>query len=327
MNCAVIDLGSNTIRLSVFRYEDSKKTTVIRQKEVAGLAGYIKKNQLEQVGIQKACDVLCEFKKIAARFVAENEIHAFATASLRGILNQDQVLETIQQTIGLLPELLSGEEEAQLDFIGASHFTECKDGILIDIGGASTELVRFENARLVRVASMPIGCLNLYTRFVGKIIPNGEERKKIKKEIREQLANLGWSTEYNLPLMIGVGGTVRAAHKLSCGLFSLPQDQNEMDVGFIKEILNKLKNNENEIYHTVYKFIPERTLTIFTGLMILNEAIKRFGCESIFVSGYGVREGYFIDRILKEGDAVNADGTYEYSGVHAEPGTVMAEVQ
>ena len=68
MNCAVIDLGSNTIRLSVFHYEDSKITTVIHQKAVAGLAGYIKKNQLEQMGIQKACDVLCEFKKSAAGF-------------------------------------------------------------------------------------------------------------------------------------------------------------------------------------------------------------------------------------------------------------------
>jgi exopolyphosphatase/guanosine-5'-triphosphate,3'-diphosphate pyrophosphatase len=299
-------MGSNTIRLSIFSYEDSKITTVIQQKEVAGLAGYIKENQLEQEGIQKACDVLCDFKKIAMRFVDEKEIYAFATASLRGIRNREQALKMILQTTDLFPDVLSGEEEARLDFIGASHFTECTNGILIDIGGASTELVRFENAQPVRLASMPIGCLNLYTRFVGKIIPNGEERKKIKKEIREQLTNLGWSAEYNLPLMTGVGGTVRAAHKLSCGLFSLPQDQNEMDVGFIKEILNKLKNNENEIYRTVYKLIPERTLTIFTGLMIFNEAIKRFGCESIFVSGYGVREGYFIDRILKEGGAFSA---------------------
>jgi len=299
MKCAVIDLGSNTIRLSVFCYEDNQIKTVIQQKEVAGLAGYVKENQLEEEGIQKACDILCGFKKIAVRFVEENEIHAIATASLRGIQNRDQVLETIQLQTGLLPELLSGEEEALLDFIGASHFTECRDGILIDIGGASTELVRFENARPVRVASMPIGCLNLYTRFVGKIIPNNNERNKIKKEIKKQLDSSGWSAEDNFPLMIGIGGTVRAAHKLSCGLFALPKDQNEMNVVFIKEILKMLRNNENEIYRTVYKIVPERILTIFTGLMIINEAIKRFGCESIFVSGYGVREGYFIDRILK----------------------------
>ncbi|MDR1116841.1 MAG: phosphatase [Oscillospiraceae bacterium] len=308
MNYAIIDLGSNTIRLCIYRYEENKIVTVIRQKEVAGLAGYVKKNMLELDGIRKACDILCEFKEIAIRFVEQNEIHVFATASLRGILNQEQVLEMIRQDTGLLPEVLSGEYEARLDYIGASHFMECGEGILIDIGGASTELVRFENARPVRFASMPVGCLSLYTGFIGKMIPTENERKNIKKEIREQLDNLGWSPEENFPLMIGVGGTVRAAHKLSRSLFSLPKGQNEMSAGFVKKILNELKNSDSEIYRTVYKLIPERTLTIVPGLMILREAIKRFNCENILVSDYGVREGYLIDRILKEGDATHACG-------------------
>ena len=307
MYCAIIDMGSNTIRLSVYNYEDNKLATVIHQKEVAGLVGYIKDNRLEPEGIEKACEVLSDYKKIATLLVSENDIHTFATASLRGVDNQAQVLEAIQQTTGLLPELLSGEEEARLDFIGASHFTECKDGILIDIGGASTEFVQFEDAQPVRLASIPVGCLNLYTKFVSEMIPNGKEQKKIKKEIRGQLDSLGWFAEKKYPLIIGIGGTVRAAHKLSHGLFSLPLDNKEIEAGFIKDILSKLINNENGIYRTVYKLIPERTLTIFTGLMILNEAIKKFRCKSIFVSSYGIREGYFIDRILKEGDAVSVE--------------------
>ena len=307
MNYAVIDLGSNTMRLSIFRYEDNNIINVIQQKEVTGLAGYINKNNLELEGIQKACDVLRSFKEIAIRFVEENEIHAFATAALRSILNKDQALEMIRHATGLLPAVLSGEEEALLDFMGASHFTECKDGILIDIGGASTEFVRFENAQPVQLASMPVGCLNLYAGFVDKVIPTEKERKKIRKEIRVHLDKLGWTAEKNFPLIIGIGGTVRAAHKLSCGLFSLSKDQNEMPAIYVRKILNDLKQNENRIFHTVYKLIPERTLTIYPGLMILNETIKRFGCKSIFVSGYGVREGYLIDRILKEGGATGAD--------------------
>jgi len=327
MNYAVIDLGSNTIRLSVFRYEDNKIITVLHQKEVAGLAGYIRENQIEPEGIIKACDVLRAFKKIADCFAAENDIHVFATASLRGILNKEQALEAIQQATGLLPELLSGDEEARLGFVGASYFTECENGIMIDIGGASTELVRFENAQPVCVASMPIGCLNLYTRFVDKVIPTEKERKKIKKEIRKQFAGLGWNAEEDFPLMIGVGGTVRAAHKLSLDLFALPKDRNEMDAGVVKEIINKIINNENEIYRAMQKLIPERMLTFFTGLMIFNEAVKRFGCKSIFISGFGIREGYFIDRILKEGDSVSVEGAHGCDRLHAQQGTVMAEIQ
>lgn len=327
MNCAVIDLGSNTIRLSVFNYAESKLAVVLQQKEVAGLHGYIKKGRIEPDGIQKVCSVLSEFKQIALRFVSEENIHVFATASLRSAANREQVLETIRQTIGFLPEVLSGDEEARLDFIGASHFTQCRDGLLVDIGGASTEFVRFVNAQPERLASIPVGCLNLYTKFVQNMTPTEKEQKKIKKEIRRQLDLLGWYADEHFPLIIGIGGTVRAAYKLSCGLFSLPPDQHVIDAHFIKEILDKLKNNEDEIYHTVYKYIPERTLTIFTGLMVFQEVIKRFGCKSIFVSGYGVREGYFMDRIVKEGDAGRAGNIDGYDGIHAEPGTVLAEIQ
>ena len=301
MNYAIIDLGSNTIRLSIYKYENGDFNTLINQKEVIGLAGYIRKNQLELEGINSACDILKIFKEIAVRFVDEKEIYLFATASLRGIENQQQALEMIAQSCGLSTEVLSGEEEARLDFLGASHIVACNKGILIDIGGASTEFVRFQNAKPVELISIPIGCLNLYSKFVDKILPTENERKKIRKEIRDLFNKyLNWDMQDKLPMMIGVGGTVRAAHKLSCDLFSQSKENRSLQANHVKEILHKLRYNEDEIFHTVYKRIPERTLTISTGMMILNEAIKRFPCKSFVVSNYGVREGYLIDRVLKE---------------------------
>lgn len=326
MNYAVIDLGSNTIRLSIYQYEGGKIMTVIKQKEVAGLAGYIKKNRLELDGIQKACEILTNFRELAMRFVDdEHDIHVFATASLRGVANQNQALDMIQQSSGLLPVVLSGEEEARLDFIGVtSHFSDLKDGLLIDIGGASTELIRFEDAEPVQLVSMPIGCLNLYTKFVGEVIPTDNERKRIKKEILDKLNKLKWDTDRIPDLMIGVGGTVRAARKLSRELFSLPKDQKEMNAAYIKKILERIRDNKDDIYLTINKVIPERTSTIYTGLMILNEAIKKFRCESILVSDYGIREGYLVDKVLKEGGAVHVDEDSEHSGLHVQQGAFMA---
>ena len=301
MNYAVIDLGSNTIRLSVYKAENGVFETIISQKEVVGLASYTKKRFLEEDGINKACDILKNYKEIALSFVDEKNIHLFATASLRGIHNQQEALEMIHLACGLYPMVLSGEEEARLDFVGASHVVECQDGILIDIGGASTEIVRFQDSQPTELISIPIGCLSLFSKFVGEIIPNENERKKIKKEIRSKFGEyINWNTKEKLPLMVGVGGTVRAAHKLSCDLFLLPRENKELKTEYIKEILDKLNYNENEIFHTVYKRIPERTLTIFPGLMILHEAIKLFNCKSFVVSDYGVREGYLIDHVLKE---------------------------
>ena len=225
----------------------------------------------------------------------------------------------IRLATGMTPEVLSGEEEARLGFVGASYFTECKEGVLIDIGGASTEFVRFENSQPVQLASMPLGCLSLYTRFVEKVIPTDQERKKIKKEIRGQLDAAGFNPEsgFSFPLMIGIGGTARAAHKLSCELFSLPKDQYEIKSEYVKKILYELRHNENKIYRTIYKLIPERVLTISAGLMILNQAVRLFDCDSIFVSGYGVREGYLIDRVIKGVNITRARGACGYGDMYA----------
>ena len=68
LNYAIIDMGSNTMRLCVYRYEDEKIIPVISKKEVAGLTGYTKVGLLESDGINKACGTLNDFKHIASRF-------------------------------------------------------------------------------------------------------------------------------------------------------------------------------------------------------------------------------------------------------------------
>jgi exopolyphosphatase/guanosine-5'-triphosphate,3'-diphosphate pyrophosphatase len=326
MNYAVIDMGSNTMRLVVYRYENKRLSAIISQKEMACLAGYVKDKQMAPEGISKACNILRAFREIAIRFVDEADVHVFATASLRGIQNQKQVLDAIQRSCGFLPEVLTGEEEARLDFIGASHFTRCDNGVLIDIGGASTELVHFQDLQPKELVSIPIGCLNLYTQFVDKMIPTDKERKKVKKEIKAQFEKyIRWNIKENLPLMIGVGGTVRAAYKLSCDLFMLPSDQPKIQTAYIKKTLQILKHNESNVYQTVYRQIPERAQTISTGLLILKEAINHFRCDTLLVSSFGVREGYLIDRVLTE-DEVNAERDNGCDAVHAEQGAVMAEI-
>ena len=92
-----------------------------------------------------------------------------STASLRLISNKNEVLEEIERRTGIFVDLISGLEEAKLDFIGATLFTDLDEGVLIDIGGGSTELVSFQDGEMLESFSMPIGSLNTYNRFVKKI--------------------------------------------------------------------------------------------------------------------------------------------------------------
>lgn len=299
MNYAVIDLGSNTIRLSIFRLEGETIKTVFRQKELAALASYITNSHLALEGIDRACDTLLELKKSALNFVKEDEIHVFATAALREVENQEHVLEKIHSKTGLNPVILSGEEEAHLGFLGESYYSKYTDGILIDIGGGSTELVQFKDSKPVKVASLPMGCLNIYSKYVDLVVPTEKESAKIRDEIIAQFDTTKWGMPKQEPIMIGVGGTLRAFRSLASDMYSFPEDETEIPAVYVSKILHKIKHNEDEIFLKIYKTVPERTLTITTGLLIANEIINIFGCETILVSNYGVREGYLLDRVLK----------------------------
>lgn len=109
---AVIDMGSNSVRMSVYRCEDQEITLLMNQKRTIGLAGCVKNGLLTSEGIRRATQVLAEFKGIAEAFQI-GSLSAFATASLRNIANQEQVLHELTLAAGITPEVISGEEEAR----------------------------------------------------------------------------------------------------------------------------------------------------------------------------------------------------------------------
>lgn len=302
MNYAVIDLGSNSIRLSVYECEDNHITKTFGEKEVAGLAGYVSGGVLDAAGIHKACFVVKRLSGIAVKFVDFSNIHVFASASLRNIKNRDEAVRIIAEETSLFPVVLEGHEEAVLGYTGVTLSANCDDGIMIDIGGASTELVLFKDKKAVDLVSLPIGCLNLFVKYVSGVLPAEKEWERIKTAIRDQFRKVTWDNE-NHPLMVGTGGTLRAALKLSRDVFEVPYEENRIQARYIKELIKLLNKNKDDIYTRIYKTVPERIMTIATGLAILQQAIRKFGCETISISKFGVREGYLIDRVLKANDS------------------------
>ena len=162
---AVIDIGSNTIRLVLYRVVDGEPRQMLNSKQAAGLAGYVDKEQrLTQKGIQKAIEVLRKFQLILES-VTPRETFVFATASLRNVVNTQEVVQAIRKACGLEVRVLTGKEEALLDYSGALQALHVQDGLMVDIGGGSTELVRFREGKAQCACSLPMGSLNMYTRF------------------------------------------------------------------------------------------------------------------------------------------------------------------
>lgn len=168
MICAIIDIGSNTMRMSVYKIEGQQFSVLLSKKETAGLANYVSEGEMSEEGIGVMIAVLRRFC-ISLEYVNVDTIHAFATASLRNITNSGHAMERIRNAIGLEIELISGAEEASLSFSGAVSAAPFEDGCLFDLGGGSTEIVAFDDRHPYYINSMEMGCLNLYKGYVEKI--------------------------------------------------------------------------------------------------------------------------------------------------------------
>lgn len=172
MKCGIVDVGSNTIRLSIYHWEGQTFKLLMNKKEMAGLAGYIKNGVLSDSGILVACRVLAGFKALLRNFDID-QLYVFGTASLRNIVNTEEALETIQAVTDLQVEVLTGAEEAAFSFQGATVGGGAPGcGLLADIGGGSTELVAYRDNAITSGCSLPMGSLSLFTRACLRTVPH-----------------------------------------------------------------------------------------------------------------------------------------------------------
>ena len=162
MNYAIVDLGSNTVRLSVYSLEPDKSCRLLfSDKETAGLNNYLVDRVLSKPGIQRACDALNHFRGLLEQFGVE-QMRVFATASLRNIQNTQQAVEEIAAATGIQVEVISGALEAELGYYGVIRDRNLENGVVFDIGGGSAEIARIQGGRVASAQSIPIGCLELF---------------------------------------------------------------------------------------------------------------------------------------------------------------------
>ncbi len=297
----VIDIGSNTMRLSVYDYSDGKVLPLFHKKEMAGLASYISKDKvLSQKGIDKGIEVLSEFKTLVDRLHLEH-VYAFATASLRNIENTKEAVEKMNSATGFEISVISGNQEAIYAYMGAASSVEMEKGLVIDIGGGSTEMVFFSSKKIQKAISLPIGSLNMYTHFVQHVIPTKQEKKIIKQVVTTYLDQINTeAVNFNDYRICGVGGTVRAAGKLNNRMNEIENDNTVIAYKDLKKILKKFFISEEGTFKDILQVVPDRIHTIVPGLIILSTIAEYYSCSEIEISNFGVREGYIYNKLHNE---------------------------
>ena len=186
MKQAIIDIGSNSMRMCVYEIEGERFQILFKEKNMAGLAGYVKDGVLAEEGIVRACSGLTEFRDILHSLAIE-QVSVFATASLRNISNTDEAVAAIDNAVGFRVDVISGEDEALYGYTGVTRELDIKKGVFVDIGGASTEVVYFDQRGPVTADSFQIGSLSLYRACVKKILPDEQALKRMQKQIAQEL--------------------------------------------------------------------------------------------------------------------------------------------
>ena len=305
-NYAVIDLGSNSVRLVVFEVPNDKKKTytckdfrsLINDKVMAGLAAYVEDGVFTPSGVKRAVSVLKGHAKRSKYFQCKR-IDVFATAVLRNASNCSEAIDAIERETGLSISLLSARDEAHLGFVGATCDRVIDRGTLIDIGGGSTELTRIEGGKQRDNVSLGQGSLSSYAQFVKDILPTPEEAQEIREAFWKHVEGLPNRSAFCAETFYGIGGSVRAAAKMYAQTHGEGVRPKTLTPQQVRDILNLRRTDASSYAHSALKAAAERIHTLTPGCIILESLLNGFGAVQIEICKYGIREGYLIERMLE----------------------------
>lgn len=293
----IVDIGSNTVRLNIYDRQGSITHFLLSKKYALGLASYKEKKKLTVEGCKRLLNVLKDIKCDLEELNVD-DYDFFATASLRNINNSDEVLDKVKEEVGLDIDILSDEKEGEYSFLGSISIMKKNDGVLIDVGGGSTEIVIYKDKKIKEVYSLAIGSLTLFDEYVGLLVPTNKESKKIEERVICELEKEGVKKR-NIKYMCGVGGSVRAVNKLLKDLNFIKSKRKFINPKVFPLLREELKDNTKTTYKKLLATKPSRIHTMIPGLIIIQEICTFFNVEELQVSKYGVREGFLNAKIGK----------------------------
>lgn len=295
---AIMDIGSNTVRLSVYKERNGEAVILFSEKDQVSLKSYVKDGKLTNKGIKRLYNTLKKFKALVDNFEDIDGVYPFATATVRDVANRKEVLDLMKEDLDLDIEILSGEEEAKLAFVGASVSTEVKEGVLCDIGGGSTEVVIIGQGKVIKSNSLSIGSLSAFNDYVDGLFVDKDSKKLIENKVL-QLFGDSSIYEEDFKILSAVGGSARAALNFYKDYYKLEDDTRSMDVKeFDSMVKDLIKKSDKKKMRMILDIKPDRIHTLLPGMIILNEISKFFNIETINVSQTGVREGYVYSKLL-----------------------------
>ena len=305
---AVIDLGSNSWRLVVYRYapHGAWRITGQLQEPVRIAEGLSASGRLGGGAIARGLDTLEMLARYCrARGIEPGAVDAVATSAIRDATNRDDLLSPARELTGLAIRVLSAQEEAHYGYLAAVNSTTLSDGTVLDLGGGSLQLLEVRDRQAGTFGSWPLGAV----RVSEGLLPRGralsrKDLKRARAAVAAELADAAWLGEAG-PRVVAMGGAVRnlaTAAQRARGAAMTGIQGYVLGAGELRELVGTLARR-SAASRALPGIKPARADLILGAALTLEAVLDRGGFDGIEVTRAGLREGVFFATRLLDGAA------------------------
>ena len=295
MRVAAVDCGTNSIRLLIADVDSSGLTDVSRTMRIVRLGeGVDVTGRLSSEAMQRTWDAVEDYAE-QIRGAGAVATRMVATSASRDADNAPEFVEGVLQRLGTAPEVISGQEEAQLSFLGARSVIEVPGTVaVVDIGGGSTEFV--VGADDVHAAvSVDIGCVRMFERHLHSDPPTPAEVAAATSDIDTAIARAIGTTGFNTAgALIGLAGSVTTVAALALGLEEYDSaviNGSRISASAVHDITMDLLGSTHAVRADSPVMHPGRADVIAGGALVLDRILSEGGFDEVIASEHDILDG------------------------------------
>ena len=298
-NFAVIDLGSNSVRMSINQLEkDGSYRLLEKLRATVRLSeGMTNDNFLKEEAMTRVIDAIVEFVNVARDYKCAS-IAAIATAALRAAANKDLFLARVKEKAQIQFEIISGEQEAYYSYLAVSKTVGIKNGVIYDTGGGSTEITLVKDGEVKRAISLPLGAVIMTEKM--KRLP----KMHLYKYVSSYIGGIDWLDECEGLPLYGIGGSARAMAMLYKKQYLSPDLVDGIKIPYhaVAKIYQDIFQTPLEKRKDIKGMDVNRADIILAGLTPVKVLMDMIGSPNVSVCAAGVKEGVFFrlkDEIIR----------------------------
>ena len=300
---AAVDVGTNSVRLLVADCDGSKTSTLARYMTITRLgAGVDAEGELLEEALGRTVYAIKGFCQQAEE-LSPDAMRIAATSALRDSANKEVFLERTSAATDIEPEVLSGEQEARLSFLGAvsdlaRKLKKSKKALVFDIGGGSTEIM-IGGREILGMWSRDVGCVRMSERFLESDPPSSVQLARMESHIvTEVIDPLQQARESGFNLAVGLAGTVTTISAIVQGLPAYESARihhSRINREEVEEIYRQLASQTLEERMQVKGLEPARADVIVGGTAVLRAIMDLADIEDVLVSEKDILDGLVLD--------------------------------